>query len=74
VILEITMLVAISPLLVLGCVIPASAKLAGASAVRESAAHSESPFAAAAACRLDALTITARLPVAMTEQQVGRAR
>jgi hypothetical protein len=44
VILEITMLVAISPLLVLGCVMPASAKLAGAPAVRESAAHSGIPW------------------------------
>jgi DoxX-like family len=38
------MLVAVSLLLVVACLIPASAKLAGASAVRESAAHFGIPW------------------------------
>jgi hypothetical protein len=38
------MFVAISILLILACVVPASAKLAGAPAVRESAAHFSIPW------------------------------
>jgi hypothetical protein len=38
------MLVALSLLLVLACVVPASAQLAGAPGVRESAAHSGIPW------------------------------
>ena len=42
--LETTMFVAISILLMLACIVPASAKLAGAPAVRESAAHFGIPW------------------------------
>jgi hypothetical protein len=41
---EISMFIAISLLLLLACIVPASAKLAGAPAVRESAAHFGIPW------------------------------